>query len=246
MSAGAPPTMAVRSRRFASPFGNQRALLEPIVQPLYSTYLLGAGATPRELLFYQYAVGATTAGNAAVLPIATQLQTNMVAAGSFPTPKVYLASGIRLVATELDATQIALITPSTASTVAGPTYTGQEVSDLDDLSKIIYGSYLRLFVGTKEYLTVPSFLAPANTGIQGESSLFALGGTTPSAPVSNQRVATFHGAGRYMSFNPYNILIPSQQNFNVSLNFPQGTTPTISVSRAIYAVMDGLLGREVQ
>ena len=44
----------------------------------------------------------------------------------------------------------------------------------------------------------------------------------------------------------YPILIPSQQNFFLSLNFPQATRPTLGATRPVYGVLDGILGRETQ
>lgn len=243
----ATPTMEVRPRRFASPFAGQVAKLEPIHQPLYSVYLFDAALTPSEALFFQYAVGAAVASNATSPPTATFLHTNIPAAGFLPTPKMFLITGLRIIPIELAGA--ALNTPiddTAAATSAVPTFVGQDSALLEDLMRIIYGSYVRLFVGTKDYLICPTWNTPGNTGIVGEAESMAFPAATPLSHITRQDVRTFHSAGKYFAFERYPILIPPQQNFSVSLNFPQSTRPTIGTARPVYAMLDGLLGRETQ
>ena len=56
----------------------------------------------------------------------------------------------------------------------------------------------------------------------------------------------FLSMGKYFAMDRYPVLVPSQQNFFVSLNFPQPTRPTLGASRAVYSVLDGIFGRETQ
>lgn len=242
----ATPQLGVRARRFASPFAGQRAKVEPIHQPLYSAFILDAAAAPSEALMFQYAVGGTVATNAAAATVATQLHTNMTAAGSLATPKLFLVTGIRLVPVELGSTLINPLQDSAGVTSAGPTFTGADSNLLEDLLRVIYGSYLRFFVGTKDYLVTPTWFTPGNTGVQGDADSLTSGGATPIATASFQYFQTYHSAGRYFGLDRYPVLIPSQQNFFLSLNFPQATKPTIGAARVVYGVLDGILGRETQ
>lgn len=240
------PMMAVRPRRFASPFPMGRAKLEPIHQPLYSAYIFDAAAAPSEALLFQYAVGNSVATNVATATNATLLHTNMIAAGTLSTPKVFLVTGIRVVFPELTSALIAMLEDTGAYTLAGPTYTANDSNLLEDLVRLVYGSYLNFFVGVKSYLTAPTWIAPSNTGIQGDNANITTGGMTPTAPISLQNFQTYHSAGRYFGLDRYPVLIPSQQNFQMSLNFPQPTKPTIGTARVVYGVLEGILGREVQ
>ena len=240
------PQMKVRPRRFASPFAGQRAKLEPIHQPLYSTYLFDAAVTPNEALMFQYATGGTVASNIAAATTATLLHTNIPAPGFLPTPKVYLVTGIRIVPVELTAGLIDPVDDTAAESVAAITWIGEDSDLLEDLLRIVYGSYVRFFVGTKDYLVCPTWITPANTGTMGVADSQIALGATPENLGERQDVRTFHSMGRYFALDRYPVLIPSQQNFFISLNFPQATRPTIGATRPVYSVLDGILGRETQ
>lgn len=239
------PQMKVRPRRFASPFAGQRAKLEPIHQPLYSAFLFDAAQTQGEALFFQYAVGGTTAGTVTGV-VATFLHTNLPAPGFLPTPKIFLTTGLRIIPTELTAPLIDVIDDTAAESVAAVTWTGEDSNLLEDLMRLFYGSFVRFFVGTKDYLVAPTWVTPANTGIAGVSNTEFAVAATPENLGERQAVRTFHSMGRYFALNQYPVLIPSQQNFSMSLNFPQATRPTLGSQRAVYAVLDGILGRETQ
>jgi hypothetical protein len=240
------PPIEVRPRRFASPFAGQRAKLEPIHQPLYSAYLFDAAIVGGEALLFQYAIGGTVASNIAAATVATQLHTNIQAAGFLPTPKVFLTTGIRIVPVELTSGLITPIDDTAAASVAAQTFLGNDSNLLEDLMRILYGSYVRFFVGTKDYLVAPCWMTPANTGIDGESSNQIALGASVTNVAERQFINTFHSMGRYFALNRYPVLIPSQQNFFISINFPQTTRPTLGATRPVYGVLDGILGRETQ
>lgn len=240
------PEMAVRPRRFASPFAGQRAKLEPIHQPLYSCYLFDSALVNSDALMFQYAVGGSVATNISTATVATTLHTNLPAAGFLPTPKVFLVTGIRIIPVELTSGLITPIDDSAAASSAAVTWTGQDINGLEDLQRLIYGSYVRFFVGTKDYLIAPTWITPANTGIAGDAAVAMQAGSTPVNTGEFQRITTFHSMGRYFGLDRYPVLIPSQQNFFLSLNFPQNTRPTLGATRPVYGVLDGILGRETQ
>lgn len=240
------PMMRVRPRRFASPFAGQRAKLEPIHQPLYSAYLFDGAIVLGEALMFQYAVGGSVATNISTATNATTLHTNIPAAGFLPTPKIFLTTGIRLIVTEMTSALIDPVDDTVADSAAAITFLGEDSDLLEDAMRIIYGSFIRYFVGTKDYMVGPTWLTPGNTGIMGVSDSTLAVGATPENLAEFQRVSTFHGMGKYFALDRYPVLVPSQQNFFVSLNFPQPTRPTLGASRAVYAVLDGIFGRETQ
>ena len=250
----ATPQMKVRPRRFASPAGQfANAKVEPIHQPLYSAHYFQDGqAVPNEASFFGYAVGGNVAGDQS--RTATLLETNMQQAGALPTPKLFLVEGIRIIPSQGKATgkrdsspdylkdvidDTNLLSKGTASASAA----SPDVDNLEDLVRLIYGSYFKFFVGTKDYLQIPTFGVPGNCGIEGEIATALTGGATST--VFGKQVAAVHSVGKYFSLPEYRILIPSQQNFAASLNFPQETTPTINGGRLVYCFLDGILGREV-
>lgn len=244
---GAPPQMRAAPRRFASPIDTmRRAKLEPIHQPLYSTYLFDAAQVPANAPFFQYAVGGTVASNAAAATNATELHTNMPTASFLPSPKMFLVTGMRIVPVESNSAFSDVLADTAAVTVAGASFTGQDVPLLEDLVRLIYGSVFKFFVGTKDYLVNPTWNVPANTGVQGEAMNTVGYGATPTAPSTLQKVQTFHSAGRYFSLPAFPTMIVPQQNFAAFLQFPQVTRPTFGAARAVVCVLDGVLGREVQ
>lgn len=239
------PRFRVNPRRFASPFAGQRAKLEPIHQPLYSSFLFAAAQTGGEALLFQYAVGGTVAGTVTGVT-ATLLHTNIPAAGFLPTPKIYLVTGIRIVPAELTDTLIDPIDDTAATSLPAVTFINEDSNLLEDLTRLVYGSFVRFFVGTKDYLVCPTWITPANTGMMGVSDSWGQMGATPVNNAMQQSFQTFHSMGKYFAMERYPVLIPSQQNFFLSLNFPQATRPTLAATHAVYGVLDGILGRETQ
>lgn len=248
------PAMVQKPRRFRTPHpAFNLAVVEPIHQPLYSAHQLraesdaGAPLTlPSEALMFTYPVGGALAGNAGVT--ATKLHTNMDAPGFLPTPKLFLVTGIRIIVSELTADLKEELDDtncwqeSTATEASGGNCPESDL--LEDLLKIIYGGYIRFFVGTKDYFSGPTFFTPGNTGVGGVSSTaLASGAATLYYGKQNN---TFHGIGRYFALDRYPILVYPQQNFTLSINFPQPIRPSLNADRIIWGVLDGILGRETQ
>jgi hypothetical protein len=239
--------MRKAARRFASPIDTmRRAKLEPIHQPLYSCYIFDNAVVPSSALFFGYGVGGQVATNQATPPGATELHTNMVTPNFLPSPKMFLVTGVRVIPVEIDAIFQAGLDSTGGNTFVGPTFTSGQVWLLEDLVKLVYGSVFKFFVGTKNYLTNPTWNVPANSGIQGESDMIYGGGSTPIAASMTQRLATFHSAGRYFALPAFPTMIVPQQNFNATMEFPQVSRPILGADRAVYTVLDGILGREVQ
>lgn len=227
--------MQLRQRRFYSPHpAFARAKLEPIHQPLYSAGAIDNAALPRELLLFNYAVGGTVSGAGGGAVAANQWHTNLPSPNGLPMPKLFLVTGIRVIWSQMDAIGTSLLDPSY-------TQAAENTDSEDDFLAAWYGGFLRFFVGTKDYLVAPLFLTPGNTGIDGYAALAAT-----AVNIANfARIDKAHSVGRYFALDKYPVLIPSQQNFFVSLNWPQATPATMIDEHLVWCVFDGIYGREV-
>lgn len=124
--------------RIQSPFApGRRALVEPIVNPLYSSVEIAA--TPEaQKTFFQDTQG--SAGNSPVY-------TNMEVAGILPNPKIFVIRGVRLHASQ----NVVLHAGNTNPT--------------DDLKQIIESYWFLLKVGEKDYMKVPMFYLSSGLGL---------------------------------------------------------------------------------
>jgi len=178
-------------------------LLERIQQPLYDRNTVATSATA-QLNFFQVPLGGSVAGSATPK---TQVDTNMDQGGSLPYPKNFEIHAIRLI-NEFSAT-------------------------VADCNLIYNNSWFRLFIGTKDYLVVNSFMLTAGVGLTGIAA-----GSTDGASVHNGRPDQ---RGIYVLAEPID-LIP-QQNFRCELNFP--TTQSLSAATDMSVYLDGFFKREV-
>jgi hypothetical protein len=236
----------MQKRRFSFPHPQlAEAQIEPIVQPLYSMATIDDATMTgqRETMFFKYSIGGTTAGLAAAggtVP-ATVLHTNMETPGFIASPKVFLATGTRIVLSNLGE---GLTSPFvTAGTTVDAAPEGQ-YREFQSILEILYGTYFRFYVGTKDYLVCPTWMIPGNTGIGGLSAVAI--SAASGVGFSQQLNASLNTQGKYFSFNDNRILIPSQQNFHTSISAPQATPPDPHLEVTLYSVLDGVFGREVQ
>jgi hypothetical protein len=182
-------------------------LLERIQQPLYDRNTVATSGTG-QLNYFQVPLGGTIAGS--LLP-KTQVDTNMDQGGSLPYPKNFEIHAIRLI--------------------------NEYGAAVTDLNRIYDSSWFRLFIGTKDYLVVNSFMLTAGVGLDGVAA-----GVTDVISVQNGRPDQ---RGIYVLAEPID-LIP-QQNFRCEINFPApftaGSGLTATVNLSIY--LDGFFKREV-
>jgi len=178
-------------------------LLERIQQPLYDQNTVATSGTT-QLNYFQVPLGGTITGTATSK---TQVQTNMDQGGSLPYPKNFEIHAIRLI--------------------------NQYGAAVADLNQIFNNSWFKLFIGTKDYLVVNSFMLTAGVGLDGIAA-----GSTNVVGVHNGRPDQ---RGIYVLAEPID-LIP-QQNFRCELNFPTATSLTATVAVSIY--LDGFFKREV-
>jgi len=179
-------------------------LLERIQQPLYDRNTVSSLGTTAQMNFFQVPLGGTNAGSATPK---TQVETNMDQGGSLPYPKNFEIHAIRLI--------------------------NQYAAQVADLSLVYNNSWFRLFIGTKDYLVVNTFMLTAGVGLDGVAT-----GTSNVSSVTNGRADQ---RGIYVLAEPID-LIP-QQNFRCEINFPTPQTPGLDVAVSVY--LDGFFKREV-
>ena len=140
--------------------------------------------------------------------------TNVRSAGQFPRPQEFLITGIQ-VTFEVGA----------AVSIAAATQTNfQDVFDVSNSGN------LELFIGSKSYLNdAPIGVFPQQWGVGGELSNGAVQSADYARPV-----------GKYYQITP--VKIPANQNFNITLNWPEGAVAVVTQAR-IGVRLDGFLYR---
>lgn len=186
---------------------NRKGQVEAIWQPLYH-FLPYAAAGQTVLTFFQQPVGQGGM---------TQRDTNMEAAGMLPAPKGMLVTAIEVLFLPAGP-------PSAAAAVDSLLNDMYLVGGTDAANNT--GGFLDFFIGSKSYLTDgPLMKFPPSYRIGG----YADHGT--GAFSSNY--STF--AGRTYEITP--IRLVSNQNFNVTLNWPTATA--ISAAANIGVILNG-------
>lgn len=139
-----------------------------------------------------------------------KVATNIKGSGTLPAPKIFTVTGVALA---LDGN-----TPVATDEV--------------DQKLILWDSWFKLHIGSKEYLSVPTFMVPANYGIYGWKSTAAA------------EAGASWAAGPSMSLTRAALTISPQQEYHTEINFP--VAPTLTTARDLWSIIYGILGREVQ
>jgi len=141
--------------------------------------------------------------------------TNVRSAGQFPRPQEFLITGIQ-VTFEVGAV--------VAQAVAAVQSNWQDVFDVSNSGN------LELFIGSKSYLNdAPLGVFPQQWGVGGAAQSGATVAADYARPV-----------GKYYQITP--VKIPANQNFNVTLNWPEGIVP-VTTAGTIGVRLDGFLYR---
>jgi hypothetical protein len=205
--------------RIESPFRPARpALIEPIVQPLYSSVIILAAAPAAQLQFFQVPQGAV--GFNPVL-------TNMELAGTLANPKIFVIRGMRL-----HIAQNVAVVDAAATMV-----------NFVALLQIIESYWYRLQVGTKEYLRAPAFYLASGLGAWLQN---AAEGATAAANTFYTGTIGVPQHENYFKVSRRPIVIPPQQSFVAELNLgPALAALTGGIDRRVWNFLEGDLGREV-
>jgi hypothetical protein len=192
---------------------NRANQVEVIWQPTYDIQVYVA-AGQSSLTFFQNTIGSGGL---------TLVDTNMEASGQFPRPKEFLITGIQI-----------FYEPGGAVSQANVAAADAIQENWNDVSDVMNGEgFLKLFVGSKDYLVdAPLSKFTTQFRLDGRSNWAAAG--TNATPVVWFTDYAVH-SGRYYSITP--VKLPSNQNFNVSLNWP--TVIATDVDGRIGVIMDG-------
>jgi hypothetical protein len=141
--------------------------------------------------------------------------TNVRSAGQFPRPQEFLITGIQ-------------VTFEVGGAV-GQAASAQQ-TNWQDVFDVTNSGNLELFIGSKSYLNdAPIGVFPQQWGVGGDGSQGATVGLDYARPV-----------GKYYQITP--VKVPANQNFNVTLNWPEGAVP-VTTQGVIGVRLDGFLYR---
>jgi hypothetical protein len=197
---------------------NQADQLEILYAPIYDT-LTYAQAGQAVLNYFQVPASGTK----------TLADTNMVLGGQLPAPQAFLCTGISL-------DLIPLLFPGRVPAAKA----GVLASNVNDLYEVMTGAaWLSLVIGTKPQITEGMLGKFVSTwGLKTGVALAAAGEVADSWGIVDY--ATTEG-------EPYNVVpfvIPSTQNFGVTINTP--TAIGITSASRLQCTLHGYLYRAVQ
>lgn len=196
---------------------SQQDNVEVIRQTLYDTNTYNGTTGQSSLSFFQTPIGQQGK---------TKADTNLENAGQLPAGKNFLVTSIEVL---FMPSEMPVENDDIASV------TGQFANDVYTFSK---SGYLDLFILSKSYLTeAPLGRFPPKTRLDIDSAV-ANGASATKEMVSNYAVA----GGRPYFIEP-NITLVSNQNFNVTLNWPTLVPLPSSTDARVMVVLDGLLYR---
>lgn len=202
----APSLAAARSKYAVNRGGEYEVIFSPLYD--YQTY---AAAGQASLSFFQVQQGQSSK---------TLSDTNMEAAGILPAPKHFLTTGIEIVF--VPGNTVGMTGDrSVAATAPGRNW--------DDVNKVAKRGLLRFFIGSKDYLVdAPLGVFPQSWRLAGATSM---ADQTTIAATSFSQVDYAAMAGRPYEITP--VFIPSQQNFRITTEWPEG----------VQALPSGVAGR---
>lgn len=189
-------------------------LTETIYSPLYDFQSYALAGTTQSYSFFQVQLGQSSK---------TYEDTNMESGGQLPAGKSFIIQGIQVV-----------MFPGVAASAQGAQAASAFLNDMYTLGK---AGYLKLFIGSKDYLIDgPIGKFTQQFGLVGFSSVADV--TTAGAALQH-RDAMGAWRGQYYAITP--VTLKPNTNFNVTLNFP--TTTAISANLRLGVILDGHLAR---
>lgn len=208
---------------------------EGVKWKLYDFLPYPAIGTP-QLTFFQRA-----AGSAGV----TLSDTNMVASGVLPANQAFLVTSIELLFMPTTPTPAGPVLTNLPAATTQTTAALQAQNIINDVYNFYSTGNLQFIVGSKPYLIeAPMGKFPPKSNFRMEGAI-GVGADSNLA----EALADFAGYARMMGrpyyLNPANILLQSQQNFSITLNWPEGNQAITSAAR-VGCIFDGFLYRRSQ
>ena len=206
---------------------------EAIRQSLYDSTSYVAAGQP-QLNFFSTPVGQGVGfgGGAKTLS-----DTNMTLAGQMPANQEFLIQSLEV-----------SFFPSTPTPAAGadmPAVFGAAAvaAQINDAYIFSRAGNLNLVIGSKSYLQeAPLLRFPQKSFFEVHGA--ASNATTPAASLASM-VAFGSARGRPYMLQPANLRLVSNQNFGVSLNWPEGAQVIANPAR-VFVILDGVLYRRSQ
>jgi hypothetical protein len=197
---------------------NLQAQTEAVKWNLYDT-LAYATTGQQSLTFFQSPVGQNGK---------TLADTNMQAGGALPNPQQFLVTGIEI-----------YFRPGTAvSTLGAPAVNEYAI---DNEKFWMSPSWLTFLIGSKAYLNEsPLIKFPPPNGLVGWA---AMSDTTTAGAGQNNVISYATAAGECFEMNPP-VLLTTNTNFNISLNWP--ALVTLTTAATVKVNLSGLLYRASQ
>lgn len=200
---------------------------EAIRQSLYDfTTYAAAGQT--QLTFFALPVG--QGGK-------TLSDTNMTLAGQLPANQEFLVNSVEI--------YFRPTTPAPSASTADAAVAAPALATaINDSYLVSRTGNLTFVIGSKPYLQeAPLGRFPPKTNFEVDAAL-ALA-TTVAADSIESRIAISRWTGRPYLLSPADLRLVSTQNFNVTLNWPEGVQAITNAAR-IGVVLDGILYRRSQ
>lgn len=197
---------------------------EAIRQSIYD-YQVYAAAGQSQLSFFTSPLGG----------LRTLTDTNMTLAGQLPKNQEFLVQSIEV-----------FFSPTTPTVAAQmPAFTGALASAaiVNDAYIVGRGGNLVLTIGSKPYLQeapLGRFPQKASFGVEGAAS-----DSSTAGAVNQSRNVFGKWSGRPYLLDPAALLLPENQNFAVTLSWPEGVQAIANPGR-IGVILDGILYRRSQ
>lgn len=202
---------------------NRAGQKEVIWQPQYDFQVYPAAGVGA-LTFFQAPIGQSGK---------TKADTNLEAAGQFPRPKEFLVNHIEVLF--FPGVPPARGQRNTAAALGTPQFA-------NDMYAFRQSGFLELFIGSKTYLTDgPMALFPPSGRLAGHA---ALSDSTTAGAAQGTQVDYADAAGALYEITP--VLLESNQNFNVTINFPTAVALPSGIAARVGVRLGGWLTRNSQ
>lgn len=205
---------------------------EAIRQSLYD-FQQYAAAGSTQLSFFNLPIGQGTSyagGGTKSLS-----DTNMTLAGQLPANQEFLIQSIEVV----------LLTTTPTVAAAMPAAFGAQAIAVHVNDTYIFrrSGNLVLTIGSKPYLQeAPLLRFPPKTHFEINA---ALADVSTAGASFQSRIAVSRSAGRPYLLSPVDLLLPQNQNFGITLNWPEGAQAIANPARC-GVILDGILYRKSQ
>lgn len=215
---------------------------EAIKQTLYDSVAYAAAGSTK-LTFFALPIGQGTGFGGGTK---NESDTNMYMASNIPAMQAFLVQAVELI--------FQPTTPGNAGSAAGvvaqlPAATGATAAPLiaNDVFYFRRAGNLQIQIGAKNYLTeAPLSKFPSKTNYTVEGAL-SDAGTTAGLATAGQATRLAYAAikGPVYRLSPADLLLEANQNFQVTLNWPEGAQAITNPAR-VFCVLDGILYRASQ